>query len=1345
MKHTPTKSPRQWNSVRRAVLTVRAPLLCGALGLALPHSSWAQVGGGVSFRQQPESRTVCTGSDVTLHVELEGLTGELAWLHDGSVIPGATGKSLVVQDFDPASDAGLYVCVATTATGGTVSSQPAVLAPEDGHIGQFPLSRSYGGPNPWCPLCPHPPIIDPIGMIIPGAGTTIDLISSQGAAVRFVPSSVDQMSTNAGPERLTFSATCVTGAVRQEFGQVQMSRRDGVGLPWWLYGVFDGIPGVSGMNIVVLSGGAVLASVPADAETAVQTAFFPDALSNVSKKFDWAPKLEGGKEGYSCQWRQPRPVMVNGVMYQADEVQFVAKKTQPASKYQTLTALKLHRDFCAPGQVTPELSISGILSKGDALPGTRVSSVDAMHMRPGRIAEYNPATVSYLVHNTADQEPDLLPFDPGSWGGPLVTGTTSSASLSLNFTKIDMPYRLAPAGGGIVWTECETAPAAGLEARLVFTPEGSLANLNGLPPGGPPPALRFTATGRFSDASTGTLSTGSLCDLQQVGHAPGTPLPVRLHVGFDLADFTLEVKHNGVTQAAWPCAGGPVINLPDWLKDIKLSVQTTTTTTGAHIPTAILTCRFGDPLPQPWACQLEVNGVTVTGDELVFTRENLPSPAPAAPVLYAIERCAFGGHGGHIIPNQGGGAGKVQVQDFTFTLHRAHGHGQAIATVPDGSPGMSYRRGLPPDFDDGTTVFDPFGPQPMAIAIVPTPNGMAINRKGTGADKNRIIPAALPPVASGPGTAPVVQPLENAFFPTVQRNSIKTKGTGASGNGRLVAPADGDGTSSLSLSFDECDAWEAEFIPLMPPGTQPAAGSTFTLTAHGTLQPISLNGLPPGEPILRASLGSLTGVMGSVTPSGQPVSLTPDFTPVGRADHRIRIKHAGAVLLDIDHRTGEACTLSRLPRRWGKLGGTTECFYGGDPDGFEVTLPGVAIPPIMADEIEILLASSTTQAPSVLAKTDVTVTCQGWAALSLEGAMMKRGKRSEAELNLNAIERSPVNSLGGAMVAWWGDPDDDCDGTSDDLDAFVEAILSPRDIASGQATGKRSFVMPHVFEQGGMVCDSPPNGVIVVDADGALGTQFTLTRADQSGPECGVNAVIEARYKIRAGQFTGGPGTVSLQRTPSNACVISPDFSGLPGEIEVMSWSWGESNPTTIGSSGLSHGRFATTGLTLETPVWPSGYGAACVAEGVLSGDIVWLEFPAPTEVSISGTVHVVSRLAFLSRPVEPLGFVGVGEIRIRTLESAKVSMQDFHFVMPPPPVQLTPTPDGGFTLEAASQHAVLIGGSDMDFWDLIDTTVAVDPTGSVSQRTKISPEGSRGFFQALGRRKGWDGTVKGR
>ena len=309
----------------------------------------------------------------------------------------------------------------------------------------------------------------------------------------------------------------------------------------------------------------------------------------------------------------------------------------------------------------------------------------------------------------------------------------------------------------------------------------------------------------------------------------------------------------------------------------------------------------------------------------------------------------------------------------------------------------------------------------------------------------------------------------------------------------------------------------------------------------------------------------------------------------------------------------------------------------------------------------------------------------------------------------------------------------------------LEGIVSPRDPQSGLPTGRRTFVAPHVFERRmSFLADCPAGGEVLIDADGALGTQFGLTRDDQSGPDCGVRSVISSKYRSTAPGMATVTAAITLLRTPANACTISPNFTDFGGEIEVMSWSFGASNPTSIGSSGLSAGKIAVSGVSFTTPVWPASYGSACVADGVLIGDIVWLDFPTPTEITLAGQLRTISRLAFFARPTQPLGLTGIDQVKFMALEAAKVSFSDLHFVMPPPPVRLTPLAGGGFSFDVDSPNSLLLSTSGLSQWDPLGYEVVQNADGSICHHAIIPPTADRAFARAVGLRKGWDGTVKG-
>ena len=85
-----------------------------------------QVASPQSIIDQSGSTQITINEPLDLYVELSGSDeiGTVTWLHDGSVVPGATEPILHVPSADP-SDAGVYLCRILTACG-TLWSQPIV-------------------------------------------------------------------------------------------------------------------------------------------------------------------------------------------------------------------------------------------------------------------------------------------------------------------------------------------------------------------------------------------------------------------------------------------------------------------------------------------------------------------------------------------------------------------------------------------------------------------------------------------------------------------------------------------------------------------------------------------------------------------------------------------------------------------------------------------------------------------------------------------------------------------------------------------------------------------------------------------------------------------------------------------------------------------------------------------------------------------------------------------------------------------------------------------------------------------------------------------------------------------
>ncbi len=206
-------------------------MLC--VGLLIGPPSLHAQGLPPTFRQNPESRQVPLGGVVVFHVEVDGEYSALQWQVDGTPLDGQSGNSLYLNTnpyFTSNSNQGVMVrCVATGLDGSPVASEPALLTPSQGTFGPFPVSSRS------CLGCP-PPFVGSWDEVGKGMARTFYVGPCDAAECDFTLAfgAADPGST----EEFVFTTTGFLGDTEGRSSGASL-KRDGVGLPWWMYGWFD--------------------------------------------------------------------------------------------------------------------------------------------------------------------------------------------------------------------------------------------------------------------------------------------------------------------------------------------------------------------------------------------------------------------------------------------------------------------------------------------------------------------------------------------------------------------------------------------------------------------------------------------------------------------------------------------------------------------------------------------------------------------------------------------------------------------------------------------------------------------------------------------------------------------------------------------------------------------------------------------------------------------------------------------------------------------------------------------------------------------------------------------------
>ena len=1242
---------------RRIVPTLLlASLLLGAASLQ------AQ-GFPPTFRQNPESRQVPPGSVAVFHVEVDGEYSALQWQVDGAALDGQSAKSLYLNTnpyFVSNSNQGVMVrCVATGLDGSPVASEPALLTPSQGTFGPFPVSSRT------CLGCP-PPFVgtwDEVGKGVartfyvgPCDATECDFTLAFGAAD---PGSSDEF---------VFTSTGFLGDTEGPSSGASL-KRDGVGLPWWMYGWFDFLP-QGGLRppceVYGDNAGSVTYIGTCDVSHPVGC---PNPPVSCRKGYEYY--LSQSDMGHSFSWGTSQTFTFDGQVFTASRLIFRPSAGQrlllPAVQKRTVSSITIdNRSTAGTSLVLDRMTGKFSSIKGSSAPAGYARSL-GYDLKKGtkRTATFNGSN-HFLLGLEAEDPNDgseiELRYDKNapapappplsfSWG---VSNTASSdtfrgvdiSSGACAFMDVGLVVAPPPAGG-FVQPECVLGGVAEL--------------LTGAGAGGLPHVKRSVNVQCVDTHSLPDFPCELTCDYSELG----------------ITDYAFVLKRNGQivgqgsssnTQLKCP---RPVV--------IRICIPTNGEDMGSiyiKLPTSVL--RLG--------------ATNVVADQVDF----VPLGVQTIPLL-CITRTTVGGTG----------AGSVGVSN-SYNKCRAVTMGGAAVSVPSGARANEGFFDRAVNFDGSNTANFVIDPQPsVSQLIIPTTYGHAIQTKGDGG--GRIIPVAV-------NDQPV------GFAPTdiTLTNSVPSPGR------RLVSPTCDllPGRCDIACDFFDCDGWSLTARGRNLDDSPPAGPTSMSVTSHGK---ISIGGAPP----VAGTIGTLhaesaDGVSGVV--------ITPDFTPLGGATHRLILRLHGAEVFNEPNRTGPAGSLNTWVASVDNSD-TLVCFSmrctGGSVVEFTPT-PG--LPPIICDEIRMMAEFPPASAIIVSAKFACIASFVGWNSVDLDDVSLTR--RAPA-VGSNLPQPSALLPVGSATVQHRDSPS--------------KASLGKTNLLSNTPAN------PH-FPPPAFHVQTPVAGAgATIDLGGAEAVRFSLRRSDYgTGPDCGVRSTFRAQFAKPDSTAIPRVAKVTIDRSPAGECILVPNFSQFAaGEIQVYSWPWG-TDDCFSGTSSTNRG-FAPVngGYAVTSPVWPDTIATACAPGAVFMGDIIIISFPTPVEMSFAGAPPVViGAVGFVARPLAPLEPWPIKSCGVISNEAADFVLDDIEVAMMAPAHALI-FPGSIGVLEWSTRHAWLQSSYDggLTAWSESSAyEIVVKPDGKICHQARIVPPYSptnppppKDFLRLVGEWNPYDATVRGR
>gem|GEM_PF-4300776 len=915
--------------------------------------------GPLGFRQSPVPQRIAPGETGVLHVAIDGAYASLRWQKDGVDIPGETGETLIVNNplYEESTNSGVnplyegssYTCIATDAAGQSITSDPARLGFSQGYLGPFPVTERT------CFGCP-PPFVGDWGTIHSSVGRTIHLGAAESFACGFTVSR-DPNAPASGREAYAFCTTGSLGGAETSLGGASL-QRDGVGLPYWMYGWFDFAQrSVSRPPVMVclMLDGAVVASGQCDASRPVRCAAPPASFA--------AERSSAAEENHKLanrfSWGASQGMTFAGRTVQADQVVFSpldsTRLLLPAVQKRSLASVTVENTSTASATLALGKMTGKFASAGAKAPAGYARTAHWNIKKATRAAaKFNPSLNRFIPGPEAPEDPLTEPQELTLTSGPAAVGSNPPPPLSFSWGESpdgSSFYRSVRCGSGIcaasdlsMVLDPPASPASNSPECVIGMEVEALTTKRGEGPGGMAPGRRMIASLQCVQTGSSGSSCAWSCDF-----AP---------LGYEACRYVL--RRQGKTIATGSSVSTPLSGARP--SSIKICVRSSGEDLSAvYIVVPLSTFRLG--------------GEIFDADEIRFVPDK---PNDEVRSCYGLTSFAIGGTG----------QGKVSFSDLHFTA-RSMALNDAILSIPLAGPDNDCDGIGPARVSAPGILLDP---RPVTgFPVLPTATGSAIS------------PGAVAGIAVG---AVIRVPARSPLMGFPSTDLPVSIAAGGPGGGPHIKTRSGlPGRCDFVCDFFDCDSWTLTAAGHNTNGSPPAGATGLTLTAYGDTESSD-----PGAPPVNGPIGTLRAT--SATAAGGVV-FTPDFSALGSPTHTLTLLRNGVVVFNGAGRSGEACRTTSWPEKWGKLGGATECFTFSNKTAPLTVFPTITSPAMVCDEVRILAEMTPGSHHTVLSKTALSCSFTGWSGVDCGD--FTRFSHAPAAGSTSA-QASSVVATGGASV-----------------------------------------------------------------------------------------------------------------------------------------------------------------------------------------------------------------------------------------------------------------------------------------------------------------------------------------